>query len=323
VSKRHVFVICVAAAAALVSLSACSANPSANPTASPSAATPSPTAKPSGWTDTLSGITVTGAYLKEPKVAFKSPFVIDQTRTQVLKQGTGATVSASGFVAVQYYGVDGRDGKMFDQSYGTATPAEFPLQGVIAGFQKGLTGQKVGSRVLIAMPGSDAYDSSGGSGDGTILVGDTLVFVVDIVNTWTGAQGKTVTPPAGLPTVTDNGTSTPTVTIPKTAAPTAMVAQTLIEGDGPKVTSSSTLITHYVGYSWNTGQVIDDHWSTLDQAALNSSLPGFQTGLVGKTERSRVLLVLPPKDGFPEGSKNPPVTKGDTVVYVVDILMAA
>jgi len=36
-----------------------------------------------------------------------------------------------------------------------------------------------------------------------------------------------------------------------------------------------------------------------------------------------VLLVLPPADGFPEGSNNPPVEAGDTVVYVVDILFSA
>jgi peptidylprolyl isomerase len=36
-----------------------------------------------------------------------------------------------------------------------------------------------------------------------------------------------------------------------------------------------------------------------------------------------VLLVLPPADGFPKGSNNPPVEAGDTVVYVIDILFTS
>jgi len=225
-------------------------------------------------------------------------------------------------VDVNYVGLNGRTGQIFDSSYSRGASTQFPLAGVIAGFQKGLTGQNVGSRLLIAMPGSDAYDAMGGSGDGTIQVGDTLVFVVDIVDTWTGPQGKVITPPAGLPTVTDNGSGAPTVTIPPTAPPTTMVAQTLIQGTGAKVTADSTLFTHYVGYSWKTGKVIDSAYDRLDQAALSSAIPGFQKGLLNKTVRSRVLLVLPPADSFPEGSNTPPVDKGDTVVYVVDILMS-
>ena len=35
------------------------------------------------------------------------------------------------------------------------------------------------------------------------------------------------------------------------------------------------------------------------------------------------LLVWPPADGYPEGSNNPPLEKGDTIVYVVDVLFAS
>ncbi len=68
------------------------------------------------------------------------------------------------------------------------------------GFSKGLTGQKQGSRVLIAMPGADGYDASGGSPQAGIEVGDTLIFVVDIeATTLSGPEGTAVAPKAGLP----------------------------------------------------------------------------------------------------------------------------
>ena len=46
-------------------------------------------------------------------------------------------------------------------------------------------------------------------------------------------------------------------------------------------------------------------------------------GYVLHPDGERVLLVLPPEYNYPQGSNNPPVTAGDTLVYVVDILYAA
>jgi len=74
--------------------------------------------------------------------------------------------------------------------------------------------------------------------------------------------------------------------------------------------------------SWKTGKLIDDQFATASRGKLSSTIPGWQSGLVGKKIGSRVLLVLPPADGYPQGSSNPPVEAGDTVVYVVDLLFA-
>ena len=69
---------------------------------------------------------------------------------------------------------------------------------MVPGFSKGLVGQKQGSRVLIAMPGSDGYDSSGGSPQAGIEVGDTLIFVVDLVAVQlAGPEGTAVNPRQG------------------------------------------------------------------------------------------------------------------------------
>ena len=52
--------------------------------------------------------------------------------------------------------------------------------------------------MLIAMPGADGYDASGGSPQAGIEVGDTLIFVVDIVaTTLSGPEGTPVPPKAG------------------------------------------------------------------------------------------------------------------------------
>ncbi|MDR1768655.1 MAG: FKBP-type peptidyl-prolyl cis-trans isomerase [Propionibacteriaceae bacterium] len=342
-NKLHVFVLL----SALTALTACTGSGTpATPTASGSAtATPTPSAT-IPVSSSLDAITVTGKALKDPKIKFTAPFAIDKTRVKVLSEGDGPEVQADGYVSVWYKGVDGRTGAEFDSSYeytvtttptaDTASPSatptpevqtyegqavSFSLDGVITGFKTGLTGQKVGSRVLIAMPGSDAYDASGGNSSDGINVGDTLIFVCDIVGaSLAGPQGKAVTPKAGLPTVTDKGEEAPEVTIPKTDPPSAMEAQVLIEGTGAEVALDDNILTHYVTYSWKTGEQIESKYDAVDAGVLNTAIPGWQTGLKGKKIGSRVLLVLPPEDGFPNGSNDPPLEAGDTIVYVVDLL---
>lgn len=315
----------ITALACLLALTACgspAATPS--PTATPTTASPTPSPSPSvKVSDSLAAIKVTGGFGKQPKISVKTPFTIDKTRVDVLSAGKGRKALADGWVSVDYHGVNGRTGEVFDSSFTRGAPASFSLARVVTGFKTGLTGQAVGSRVLIAMPGSDGYDASGGSADGSIQVGDTLIFVVDILDASVAQPtGKTVTPPSGLPTVTGGAADSPTVTIPSGSAPSSMSATVLIEGDGAKVTKKSTIVARYVGYSWKTGKLIDDQFATVSEGELSSTIPGWQTGLVGKRAGSRVLLVLPPKDGFPQGSNNPPVEAGDTVVYVVDVLFA-
>ncbi|GER22093.1 peptidylprolyl isomerase [Zafaria cholistanensis] len=101
---------------------------------------------------------------------------------KVLKEGDGKVLAADSTVTVDYVGVQWADGpnhkagEAFDSSYETGQPATFGLGQVIAGWTKGLTGQKVGSTVLLTIPASMAYGDDGSSGGPT----GTLVFVVDI-----------------------------------------------------------------------------------------------------------------------------------------------
>ena len=121
----------------------------------------------------------------------------------MLESSKGPLVGEGQSVEVNYYGVNGRTGKKFDESFTNGQPVAFSLAQVVPGFSKGLVGQRQGSRVLIAMPGKDGYDPMGGNPQAGIEVGDTLIFVVDLVDVQlAGPEGSTVQP-RGLPTVTD------------------------------------------------------------------------------------------------------------------------
>lgn len=100
---------------------------------------------------------------------------------QPLIEGEGDAVQAGQQVTVHYTGVKWSDGEQFDSSLEAGTP--FPFQvgagNVIPGWDEGLVGQPVGSRVLLVIPPEQAY---GSAEDGHELGGETLVFVVDILD---------------------------------------------------------------------------------------------------------------------------------------------
>ncbi|HET9649005.1 MAG TPA: FKBP-type peptidyl-prolyl cis-trans isomerase [Microlunatus sp.] len=317
----------------VLALAGCGNDPGSSATASPtSAATASrsasgsPSASPSASvkvSNSLDAIKVTGDYGKQPKVSFKPPFAIDKTRTSVVKPSKGPKVAQNSMVSVSYYGVNGRTGKVFDQSFDTGKPISFSLAQVVPGFQKGLVGQNQGSRVLIAMPGSDGYDASGGNPQAGINVGDTLLFVVDIDQVQLpGPTGSAVSPKAGLPAVTETN-GKPAVAAGTGSAPTSLQVQPLIKGTGPKVADGDTVTFNYLWQTWDGRALESSYGAQPAQLATDKMLTGLKKGLVGQPVGSRVLIVVPPgKDGYPNGNDKPKVEKTDTLVFVVDILFS-
>ncbi|MDZ7886769.1 MAG: FKBP-type peptidyl-prolyl cis-trans isomerase [Mycobacterium sp.] len=150
-------------------------------------ASPCPSAAPATpgtpeWT--LSGATgsvaVTGSTdTASPVVDVQGPFSVTETQVQTLKAGDGPVVPDTATVSVCYMGVNGRDGSVFDSSYQTGSPVDFPLDGVIPGFQKAIAGQTVGSTVAVAMTSADGYAE--GQPAAGIQKGDTLIFAIKIL----------------------------------------------------------------------------------------------------------------------------------------------
>ncbi len=297
-----------------------SASPSA-PASAPATPAPSASAVKVPVSTNLDKVSVTGDFGKAPKVTVKAPWAINKTQTKVLKDSDGAVVKNGQSVEVNYYGVNARTGKKFDDSYSRGETAAFNLDQVVPGFKKGLVGQKQGSRVVVAMPGADGYDAAGGNEQIGIKAGDSLIFVIDVLSVQlAGPEGEKVAPKAGLPVVTDKD-GKPSISVPETAAPTTLQIQPLIQGTGKKVAATDTVTFNYRWVAWKDGRLLEDSYSgTPGSAALSGLLPGLQKGLVNQPVGSRVLLVVPPADGYPAGNAKPKIDPGETLVFVVDIL---
>ena len=92
--------------------------------------------------------------------------------------GEGAEAVAGGRVEVHYVGVDFETGEQFDASWDRGESITFPLAGLIAGWQEGIPGMRVGGRRQLVIPPRLAY----GEAVGHRLAGRTLVFVIDLLN---------------------------------------------------------------------------------------------------------------------------------------------
>lgn len=135
------------------------------------------------WTlaGTTGSIAVTGSTdTTAPRVSVTAPFSVTETQVHTLHAGDGPVVPGTARVSVCYMGVDGRDGTVFDSSYQQGAPVDFPLGGVVPGFQKAIAGQKVGSTVAVAMTSADGYPN--GQPSAGIRPGDTLVFAIKILS---------------------------------------------------------------------------------------------------------------------------------------------
>ena len=96
-----------------------------------------------------------------------------------LVKGKGPAVKAGQQITTNYVGVFYKDGKQFDASWDNGQPATFPIGvgQVIKGWDQGLVGVPVGSRVQLDIPGELAYGNESVGG----RPGGPLRFVVDVL----------------------------------------------------------------------------------------------------------------------------------------------
>ena len=99
-----------------------------------------------------------------------------------LVEGTGPEATTGQDVEVHYVGVSWSTGTQFDASWDRGKPFRFSLgEGrVIAGWDQGVAGMKVGGRRKLTIPPALGYGDAG-AGGGLIKGGETLVFVVDLL----------------------------------------------------------------------------------------------------------------------------------------------
>ncbi len=250
--------------------------------------------------------TASGAFGAKPTLTFPKSSPPPSLQRQVLSEGTGPATAKGDFLVTNYLGqIWG--GKVFDNSYDRKATSTFQIgRGkVVPGWDVALVGVKVGSRVMLSLPPSDGYGSTGSSGAG-IKGTDTIVFVVDIVSRIAAdstGQTNAVLKPAvnGAPTVTGALGKEPKITVPKgLTEPTTNAVYVIAQGTGAKVKAGNVL-AQLVVTDWAQSQT-QSTWPKTGAAAATAdpSTTGLQQisidakgslkGLIGIPLGSRVLV---------------------------------
>ncbi|MEU6357247.1 FKBP-type peptidyl-prolyl cis-trans isomerase, partial [Streptomyces sp. NPDC047072] len=254
----------IAVPAGLATLAACGDDKSDSNAASDSASpSPSGSATPASAPKIVDGplpaITAGAKFGEKPTVAKGTGTPSESLAVKTVIAGGGTTIAEGDYIQAHYLGQIWDTAKVFDNSYDRKTQLLIQLSqnSIIDGWRYALAGKKTGSRVEFAVPPTWGYGKEGNSQAG-IKGTDTLVFVVDVQNTFnakSSAKGKAVAQSdAKLPKVgTNTDGAAPSIDIPKADAPTKLVADYILEGDGDKVEATSTLLVQYKGVIWDTG----------------------------------------------------------------------
>jgi FKBP-type peptidyl-prolyl cis-trans isomerase len=279
-----------------------------------------------------SAVTATGAFGKAPTVKIPKAKAGSQLEVKTLVQGTGTTLTKADALAANFvlYFWSGTTSTLKANTY-TSNPTVIGGT-MLPGLESALVGKKVGSRILAVIPPAQGYGSTGDSSLG-ITGTTTLVFVIDVLKSYAdtaSAIGTQESTGGGtLPTVAAKPATAPTLTFPKSSPPSTLIAKTLIKGKGATVAKGDYVIAQYTGYIWRTKKVFGSSWSSgspfgfVIGATPEQVIPGWDKSLEGATIGSRVMLSIPPADGYGKtGASQAGITGTDTLVFVVDIIDA-
>jgi FKBP-type peptidyl-prolyl cis-trans isomerase len=293
-------------------------------------AAPASSASTANQSVKVSGTAGTAPTIKIPAKTASKDLV---TKTLVAGHGAKLTADDSYLANFDIYLWQGKTSKQLISTYKSA-PEVLPVNMGLTGLQQALAGQRVGSRVLAVLPPKYAYGTAGNSQIG-VTGSDTMVWVIDLIKEFppnAAASGQHVSNGGGsLPQVVAGTGGVPQINIPKNAPPSKLVVKTLIKGKGAPVKSGQAIVVRYVGSIWRTGKEFNSNWPTQAQPTappnvftLGQLIPAWNTGLVGVPVGSRVMLVVPPAEGYgSKGSSQAGINGTDTLVFVVDILATA
>jgi peptidylprolyl isomerase len=290
----------------------------------------SSSAKPS---DPNAAVSVSGLFGKTPDVKIPSQKASAKLAISTPIKGSGQVLSSSDDVLANLaiYVWSGKTHKLLDSTF-TTIPQILPAKVGLTGLATAVQGKKVGSRILAVVPPKYGYGTQGNSQLG-VKGTDTTVWVIDLIKPFSptaSASGQNVSSGGGaLPSVKVTAGSAPVITIPKTAPPKTLTVKTLIKGSGPKLTAGETVVAQYVAMNYRTKKVFNTTWPSASSTgtpftfalAGKNVIPGFITGLTGVPVGSRVMLVIPPAEGYGKTGQSSVGIKGtDTLVFVVDVL---
>ncbi|GII01567.1 FKBP-type peptidyl-prolyl cis-trans isomerase [Planobispora takensis] len=281
----------------------------------------------SGEGEAARSVRAESSFGAKPKITFPEGEPPADLQVGEQMTGTGNVVAAEDLVIAHYtaHVWDGRDNRLLASSFNQGVPASFQPGQSITGLSRALSGHRVGSRVVAAIPPSEGY---GPNPPGGMTADDALFYVIDVLGAFppgsvaTGAGGPGEL--AGVKVAGGPG-ERPALALPDGKPPSGLQSEVLVRGAGAAVKAGQLLVTQYEGWIWGADGPFESTWAAARPKALRLGgggvIKGWDKALTGVPVGSRVVMVVPPDLGYPRGL--PPLIKpSDTLVFVVDVLAA-
>jgi peptidylprolyl isomerase len=302
----------------LLGLAACGGNNSSSPSATSS--------------DPLDAVAITGAVGQKPQIQWKGELKAAKVTTTTLTKGTGDTVNDGDQVSAQIWIGDGSSKQQAYSTYDQGGAQLLTLNDQLSPvFADAIKGAAVGSRIVVTAPASQLVGASGNAQLG-IQASDPLLVVIDLISKppppLKGPQGKAQSSPSWAPKVVGKGDTVTGLNFAGTPKPDGKLrSAVLIQGTGKTVKKGQNITVNYFGEVFGAKKPFDESFSKQPASfgiGTGQVIPGWDKTLVGQKVGSRVIVAIPPKDGYGKTGQPSAGIKGtDTLYFVVDILGAA
>ena len=285
----------------------------------------------------LSSVTIEGEQGKAPEVTFDGRLDGTKTETEVLIEGDGEEVAEGDTVEAHWWIGNGFTEKETQSTWGEdgkGEPQSLEVDDTVLPFlSETMVGNQVGDRVVAMMPSDKAFGEGGGvrfnlgNRDAALIVVD-IMGRKDTVPALEGPQGEEKEPAGWAPTLIEEDGVITGLDFTNAHKPSGKLnATTLVKGDGAKVKKGQTLTVNYLGQVYEADEPFDESYSKEPAEfpiGVGQVIPGWDERLVGRTVGSRVILEIPPADGYGKKGNEAAGIKGtDTLFFVVDILAAS
>jgi peptidylprolyl isomerase len=116
----------------------------------------------------------------------------------------------------------------------------------------------------------------------------------------------------------------PVIEKPSGAPPRKLVKEDIVKGKGPGAKPGDTVVVHYVGVSFSTGEEFDASWDAGQpfpvQLGAGQVIEGWEKGLVGLKKGGRRKLTIPPEQAYGAEGAPPSIGPNETLVFMIDAL---
>ena len=116
----------------------------------------------------------------------------------------------------------------------------------------------------------------------------------------------------------------PEIDFPEGPPPAELEVTDLTEGTGAEATSGATVVVHYVGVSYSSGEEFDASWNRGQSFSFplgaGNVIAGWDQGVVGMKVGGRRKLVIPPHLGYGDRGAGAVIAPGETLIFVVDLV---